>query len=792
MLISCNVKFEQRNKKKIKIKTKSNNSSFTLLFFFLSKERNYFKESLFIWIFEKMDDTNNDLIYFGDLNDMAFSKNTDSPKKVQDTTFINLLDENDHSLPPFETQRQNQLSSYEESRSDVATIGSNEPENNQQEFDDYENSTTSSSTSSSLMESALPQYKQVTVCALENCHNQIDFTINNTYDGLIHDIDTRKENVHKNKSEENDSNKSEDMIDHQVERSCSKSVPVIDELKKDDEKDSLEKENIQPIILSRESRKEIELKMEDHKNNVENITHDFHNLSKTFESLGQKYDETIQESIDQDQQVEDVKSKMEFLSNVTNDISRKALETQNNVKDLQEIMAKVPNFENSFKSINEEIRKNEEGMITKFDKQNEKFNDEIRNILSKYYELEKKLKFVDESMKKLRENEMVEHFDLKSKELVSKILIAQTKSGELEHKTNDLEISLNNKFEELGHKFNELEVSLNCKFEEFEHKINAISKSDSLITLLEETKVELQNLFKKEIIENEKNILNRLEEDRNKKLDLMISTVEEEAGKIYGRLETVESYYEILKRELKECDAEIMRRLEEDNVTSDQIIRDKISEAIDLYTRGNDAKVDQRIREAIESYEAKVNKLADTSFELEATFSEEIQKTAEKRTRVMEEENKKLKEQRRELKNKLEAKEAEYLECKNECDNNDEIITGLGKDKFELENKVRQLKSERKRLETQIKEKEDHAHEIERTYKEKLDENNEEIRKMKVNFEKLDQQIKSAEIDKFWYKGWLYASLAIVVVLLIANFYLLVNPFDNNWYFVASLGPAPQ
>ncbi|POG67997.1 hypothetical protein GLOIN_2v1642124, partial [Rhizophagus irregularis DAOM 181602=DAOM 197198] len=43
--------------------------------------------------------------------------------------------------------------------------------------------------------------------------------------------------------------------------------------------------NFQPIILSRESRKEIELKMEDHKNNVENITHDFHNLSKSFESL---------------------------------------------------------------------------------------------------------------------------------------------------------------------------------------------------------------------------------------------------------------------------------------------------------------------------------------------------------------------------------------------------------------------------------------------------------------------------------------------------------------------------
>jgi chromosome segregation ATPase len=740
---------------------------------------------------------------------MNYSKDTGFPKKVQDTSTINnLLDTTDQILP-FENQRQNQDSSDKEcedsdkeshttdeheeekcdfildsnfeniqksqnnddlsensvARSDIATIGSNESENNQQEFDDDEGSISSQS-SSSLMESALPHYKETTVCALEVCHNKIDNTIITAYDGLIKDIDTRKENVHKTKSEEIVSNKFIDIIEHQTEkteRSYSKTETMVDadsKLNKSyfnniNKRETIEEENPQPIVLSRESRKEIELKMEDHMSNIESITRDFHNLSKAIESLGQKYDETVRLNSDQDQQVEDVKNKMESLSSVTNDINKMTIEMQDNVKDLQKLTAKVPNFENSFKSINEEIRKNEEEMKAKFDEQNGKFNDEIRNVLSKYNELERKLKFVDESMKKLKEDEMVEQFDLKSQELVGKIWKTQVKSEELERKTNDLEVSLNDKFEEL------------------EHKINAINKSDSLINLLEETKIELQDLVQKKIGENEENILKRLEEDRTKKLALMISTVEEEAKKIYGRLEIVESYYEILKKEFKECDAEIMRRMEEENVISDQMIRDKISEAIDLYTTEYDAKVTQRIREAIESYEARVNKLADASFELEATFSEEIQKTAEKRIRVMEEENRKLKEQRRELKNKLEAKEAECFECKIECDRSDEIITGLGKDKFELENKVRQLKSERKRMETQIKETEDQVHEIERTYKEKLEENNEEIRKMKVNFEKLEQQIKAAETDKFWYKGWLDASLVIVVALLIANFYLL-------------------
>ncbi|CAB4390770.1 unnamed protein product [Rhizophagus irregularis] len=70
-------------------------------------------------------------------------------------------------------------------------------------------------------------------------------------------------------------------------------------------------------------------------------------------------------------------------------------------------------------------------------------------------------------------------------------------------------------------------------------------------------------------------------------------------------------------------------------------------------SRKNDAKVGQRIREAIESYEARVNELADASFELEATFSEEIQKRPKKEFVSCEEENKKLKEQRVELEKKV-------------------------------------------------------------------------------------------------------------------------------------------
>jgi single-stranded DNA-specific DHH superfamily exonuclease len=154
------------------------------------------------------------------------------------------------------------------------------------------------------MESALPHYKETTVCALEVWYNKIDNTIITAYDGLIKDIDTRKENAHKTKSEEIVSNKFIDIIEHQTEkteRSYSKMETMVDadsKLNKSyfnniNKRETIEEENPQPIVLSRESRKEIELKMEDHMSNIESITRDFHNLSKAIESLGQKYDETV-------------------------------------------------------------------------------------------------------------------------------------------------------------------------------------------------------------------------------------------------------------------------------------------------------------------------------------------------------------------------------------------------------------------------------------------------------------------------------------------------------------------
>ena len=65
----------------------------------------------------------------------------------------------------------------------------------------------------------------------------------------------------------------------------------------------------------------------------------------------------------------------------------------------------------------------------------------------------------------------------------------------------------------------------------------------------------------------------------------------------------MDSYYDALRKEFKERNAEIVKRLEEDSVVSDQIIRDKIKEAINLYSKEYDAKVTQRIHEVIESYE---------------------------------------------------------------------------------------------------------------------------------------------------------------------------------------------
>ena len=62
----------------------------------------------------------------------------------------------------------------------------------------------------------------------------------------------------------------------------------------------------------------------------------------------------------------------------------------------------------------------------------------------------------------------------------------------------------------------------------------------------------------------------------------MISSVEEEAGKVFERMEIVESNYEVIKKELKECNAEMIKKLEESNVQSDQIILDRIREAFHL------------------------------------------------------------------------------------------------------------------------------------------------------------------------------------------------------------------
>jgi len=81
----------------------------------------------------------------------------------------------------------------------------------------------------------------------------------------------------------------------------------------------------------------------------------------------------------QNEQVEYVK--MEFLSSLMVEIKRLAVDVKSNIRDLRELTAKFLNFENLFKfTIKESIRKSEDGIKAKFDVQNGRHNDEIKDL----------------------------------------------------------------------------------------------------------------------------------------------------------------------------------------------------------------------------------------------------------------------------------------------------------------------------------------------------------------------------------------------------------------------------
>ncbi|CAI2173403.1 7579_t:CDS:1 [Funneliformis geosporum] len=604
---------------------------------------------------------------------------------------------------------------------------------------------------------------------LEDTHKKIDSNIKITYNNLLDDVEVMKSEL------ENKSKKPENVVELQPEESYSNSE--IKCLTKGIEKGSnkVKVGDIDPKENVDNTRKETLLEVNTQPENAQPVIQECmqfiiaektddctNNVRLEFDTsincLVQKFDESIDRQSDKN---EDVRSKMKDLSNLVDEISKATSEMQENVKELQVFTTtKVPDIEKWFKALQDKARKNADDLNVKFDKQNERFNGQIRDALSKYDELEKSLNLMDSNLKKLPK---IEQLNQNSQEQIRTI---QVKSEELERKTNESEVSLRDKLENLGRKIDLMSTEAHKNIGDIKEDLN---KFDSRITLLKENEDGLENRLQKELKENEKNILLHLEEDRAKKIALMITSVQEEAEKLFGRLDILESLYEDLRKEIKESEAEVMKRLVDDRVMSDQIIRDKIKEAIDFYAKEYDAK----IHEAIESYEERVNKLADTSFELETTFNEEIQKTAERRIRAIEEENKKLKEHKRGLKNKLEAKEAEYIEFKIECDRNDGIITRLGYDKNELEKKVQYIKNERKQLETKVREMENQVHEMERIHKTNLAEREEEFRKLKVTVERLDQRAITIEVNKDWYKRWLNVSFIVIIAHLMAIIYLL-------------------
>ncbi|CAG8631748.1 13839_t:CDS:2 [Funneliformis mosseae] len=657
-------------------------------------------------------------------------------------------------------------------RTDVATIGSNE--SFQLPNDD-------------VITKNVLQCKRNAERILEVSHKKIDSNIKITYTTLIDDVELLTSEL-ENKSKKPENGVEETYSNSKMKCFTKGTVKEADDVKVGDidpketqgdvdntGKEKLLEENIhsekaQPVI--QESMQEIIIeKTDDYINDARHET--------STKCLDKKFDESNE---CRGNQIEDVRNRMTQLSDLVQDIKETTTFMEANVKELQGFTKKFPDIEKIFKTLQDKARKNADDLNVKFDEQNERFNGQIKDVLFKYDDLAKSLIVMDRNCDVLKKLPKFEQLNQNSQEQIRTI---QIKSEELERKANESEISLRDKLEKLGSKIDIMNTEAYKNIGDIKEDLK---KFDNRITLLKETEDELENRLQKEIRENEKNILQRLEEDRAKKLALIITSVKEEAENLFGRLDILESSYEDLRKEVKECDDEIMKRVVEDRVMSDQIIRDSIKEAIDSYATEYDAKVTQRIHEAIELYEERVNKLADTSFELEATFNEEIQKTAERRIHAIEEENKRLKEHKRVLKNKLETKEAEFIEFKIECDRNDGIIARLGNDKTELEKKVQYIKNERKQLEFKVREMENQIREMGRIHKENLADSDEEIRKMKVDMERLDQTAKTVEADKDCYKKWLNVSFAVIIAHLMAIVYLLASPFENSWYLIANIG----
>ncbi|CAG8577827.1 17731_t:CDS:2 [Cetraspora pellucida] len=461
-------------------------------------------------------------------------------------------------------------------------------------------------------------------------------------------------------------------------------------------------------------------------NNMESIIDT--KVDKYIHELGLKFDDKSDvKRIDDEngKEINHKKSVIEGKDSQNCELAYKLLDSENDIKvKYSEIDKKISNVEISLKKFQENNFKPEvtQSKINEYPD----FNNEFRNLQDLNKETEQRVQIIENNIDKLKQE--VECLELKAK--INELL--ENKFKEYNGKINGTEeavIGLENKYQELSVQTTKILDSIKKEVDEVDVQIDALKKRDESI----------EELILKEIQECENGILSRLKEDREAKLAQMITAVKEEAAKVMERVDILEASDNTLSNILKENEEKIMKMIEDVKMATDKIIQEQIREAIKKYTSEYDETVEQRILEAVQQYEERVNKLEDTSCELENIFTEEIKTSKEDKLRSFEEDNQKLKESKREYKEKLLEKDMEIQELKVTVASNHSSVIRLEEDKASLERKVSDLKTERKQLENKIKDYENKFHEADRRYRTKILANEEDLKHLKQEVERCEK-----------------------------------------------------
>ncbi|CAG8695247.1 12982_t:CDS:1, partial [Dentiscutata heterogama] len=608
------------------------------------------------------------------------------------------------------------------------------------ERDVHPRDVSSDSISISEMEKALPKYKQNIQEIVEKSHNAFSSQIDTIFTEVRNKLEAQDQKLQQKVSEidldhQNRIERQTQEIYNNVGANMKKALSEFEEGLNENIRSKFDNfdKNIQQYIESR-----IKDEIVNSQKFCDDTTQFINNMESIIDNKVDKYIREFYLKYDDKSGVESIDDEtgnqryiLEGEDNKNYDLANELSNFEKDMNDqYSEIDKKTSNIEISLKKIHENNFKPEVTQ-SKINTYSDKFNTEFRNLQDLSKETDQKIQIIENDINKLKQEVECLEFEAKIDEQL------ENKLKEYDGKINCAEeamIKLENKYQELSEQTTKILDTVKKESDKVDVQIDALKKSDESI----------EQLLLKEIQDNENRIINKLKEDREAKMAQMIAAVKEEAARVMERVDILEAADNTLSKILKENEEKVVKMIEEDKVAADKIIQERIKEAINTYTSEYGETVERRVLEAVQQYEERVNKLEDTSFELENTFAEEIKTTKEKKLRSFEEDNQKLKESKREYKEKLLEKDLEIQELKVTVASNHSLAIRLEEDKASLERKVNDLRTERKQLENKVKDYENRFHEADRRYRNKLLANEEDLKRLKQENEKYEKWAQKA------------------------------------------------